>query len=543
MSRSALKRKSRLFTRAATRELCPTAIKRARELMLSQRFDEAAAAYKSILAVNPRSPDAMDGYATALMQLGRLDDAYTHFKAAVTTDPENSEIWLHFGACVERMKHSEAALIAYAKAVEIGPVRTEMYVGKARVHHALGQIEDALAAADMAFAINPQDVDASFQRGVELQSLGKFAGARDAFLDVLKLEPDAAEAHFRLIEMGETAGHEDEVVNGLTGLARDKSASSQRRASACFAAGRLRHDQGQFDLAFELYAQGNAISRPKTPFNRAALTERFNAIIDAFDAKALGSNKGAGHQTEQPVFVIGMPRSGSTLVEQIISCHNQVSAAGELNKIAEVDRDLAGTRFEGGLGYPQDLAEISSKALAPMGIAYLDSLWHRGGAENARIVDKNLFNFQNLGLVSVLFPNARVIHCRRDPRDLALSCFFQNFTNSGQLTFTYDLGDIGFYLSEYLRLMAHWRKVLPTRMYEVDYEAVVSNQAEVSRELIDSLGLDWDPACLKPQDNGRAVRTASFWQVRQPVYVSSVDVWRNYESHLEPVIKALNDLY
>ena len=241
-------------------------------------------------------------------------------------------------------------------------------------------------------------------------------------------------------------------------------------------------------------------------------------------------------ESGQPVFIIGLPRSGTSLVEQILASHPEVHGAGELTDIGRLAQSLR-VRVRSDKRFPDSALDIEQAQVAPLAQIYLDRL-HGLAPDAVRITDKMPSNFLYLGFIALLYPGARVIHCRRDPRDVGLSCYFQNFSH--RPAFAYDLGDIGFYNREYERLMAHWRTVAPVSIHDIDYETLIAEQERESRRLVEFCGLAWDDACLAFHKSGRAVRTASSWQVRQPIYRNSARRWRNYEPHLAPLIDALD---
>jgi hypothetical protein len=242
-----------------------------------------------------------------------------------------------------------------------------------------------------------------------------------------------------------------------------------------------------------------------------------------------------GETSEVPVFVLGMPRSGTTLVEQIIASHPAAHGAGELEELGWLAANMP--KLTGGTApYPEAARLIDATNAKSIAAQYLEPLIARAPAAR-RITDKMPGNFIRIGLIAVLFPKARIVHVRRHPLDTCLSCFFQHFGRGHH--FSYDLGHLGHYYTQYQRLMAHWARVLPGRIFDVQYEDVVSKQEETSRAIIAHCGLDWDPKCLAFHEHERQVRTASFWQVRQPLYASSVGRWQAYEKHLGPLKAAL----
>jgi hypothetical protein len=251
------------------------------------------------------------------------------------------------------------------------------------------------------------------------------------------------------------------------------------------------------------------------------------AFFDKRDARGLSS--------ERPVFIVGMPRSGTTLTEQIISSHPLVHGAGELGRIPELIGQTTREAQEAGeqVGFPGWVPMVEDEKFAELAQGYLDYIAELNG-DALRVTDKMPHNFQNVGLIAAMFPNARFVHCMRDPVDNCLSCFQQNFAMPH--TYSTNLGDLGHHYREYRRIMAHWRKVIPNRMYEVQYEELVADQERVSRELIAFCGLDWDDRCLEFNKKKGAVKTASVWQVRQPIYADSVKKWKMYDGYINELL-------
>jgi hypothetical protein len=300
----------------------------------------------------------------------------------------------------------------------------------------------------------------------------------------------------------------------------------------CFALAALHDEAGDRDRAFARAGEANRLKRAVfDPDGYGALIDR---LVAAFDRSAMTRYPRAAHHDERPVFVVGMPRSGTSLVEQILASHPAVHGAGELTEIGL----LALSTAREGRAYPESVAGLDRRALTAIADAYrgrLDEL--APGA--ARVVDKMWQNVEYLGFIALLFPAARIIYCRRDPADVGLSCYFQHFFGQG-VPFAYDLAHIGRYCREQARAMAHWREVLELPLLEVEYERLVAEPDAEIRRLVDFAGLPWDPACLRFHETERVVRTASHAQVRRPMYRSAVGRHRAYARFLEPLYRALD---
>ena len=290
-----------------------------------------------------------------------------------------------------------------------------------------------------------------------------------------------------------------------------------------FALGKLYDDEGEYDSAFRYFKAGNELRKAGHGFSlneEPAFVER---SIAAYQRELFAEFRGVGNESARPVFVVGMMRSGTTLVEQILASHPQIHGHGELEGIRWIAQSLGG----------QALDDDTIRRLAAQYLAGLE----RDAGESIRSVDKMPHNFRFLGLITLLFPRAKLIHCVRDPRDTCLSCYFHDFGIRN--TFTRDLEELGRFYRTYRRLMAHWHAVLPAPILDVPYEELVVNQEFWSRKIVDFVGVSWDARCLEYHKNDRPVVTSSFWQVRQPIYSSSIGRWRHYEKHLGPLLKVL----
>ncbi len=361
-----------------------------------------------------------------------------------------------------------------------------------------------------------------------LSQMGEMAAAERHYRRAIELDPAYAEGYYSLAQnVRGRAGH------GLLEAVEARLAAPDRSPAdevlLRFAAGKLADDRGAYDQAFAHFAAGNAAK--DVSYDRSAAETLVRASVRVFDGDLFAARAGSGVDDPRPVFVIGMPRSGTTLLEQTLARHPAVFGAGERSDVTRMVQALPG-QVAGSAPYPACVADADPQVLEVFARQYLDRV---GGLDPSaeRVIDKQPTNFRFAGLIALLFPGARFVHCRRDPIDTALSCFFQNFTNGQEYSF--DMDDLVHFHQGYETLMAHWVDVLPNAMLEVDYEAMVADPEGVSRRLIDFCGLGWDDAVLDSGSGGGSVQTASKWQVRQPVYTSSLARWQHYEAHLGPL--------
>jgi tetratricopeptide (TPR) repeat protein len=528
------------------------------------RCDEALSAYSRAAQLNPKVAEIHTSMGKALFKRGRFDEAALAHLRAIQLKPDFALAHFFLGhayrACGDR--GMESALSAYRQAAKLKPDLVEAYISMAVIladmlrfdeamqcyaraaelqpnaaltHEAIGAIQlrqkGAEAAAEhfrRAVAIDPDLFSSWNYLGLALQAQGRFDEAEDCFRQMLALRPKSVLAHSQMVTSSRKKGSQKEI-EPLLELLRQPDLTTEQRLNAEFAIGTALDDAERFDEAFAHFAQGNSLAKEQ----RALSEDRydpagFHALVDrmmeTFTPEFFEKRRGWIEPSEFPVFVVGMPRSGTTLVHQIAGSHPQVYGAGELNHVGRIVMNLEDTS-----GWTvQSLTEASQVHLQRL--RSLDP-------EALRVIDKMPNNLHHLGLIALLFPSARVVLCRRDPRDTCLSCYFQWFGHGN--VFSFDLAHCGHYHVENDRLMAHWLRVLPLKMLEVQYENVVADLEGQSRRLIDFLGLPWDSVCLEFHRAQTTVLTSSIWQVRQPIYQKSVGRWRHYERHLGPLLKSL----
>lgn len=402
-------------------------------------------------------------------------------------------------------------------------------------HFAMDDLEPAKRHLEAAVRIDRSDPLAFYNLGIICQRLGDMPGSRRHLKQALRLKPDFAEAYYSLSLSGRFKPG-DRTVERVEALIKTSAPSRTSRCFLHFAAGKMRDDMGEASRAFGHYRDANRLMAASYDRDRE---ERFMAEQKAvFDGALFERYRGHGIADARPIFIVGMARSGTTLVEQILSSHPEVAGLGELGDLTQIANAL-GAKSGQGASYPRSLRAMDvavQRELAGMYVRRTAGL--AAGADVT--VDKNPANFRHLGLIAIMFPNARVIHCERSALDTCLSCYFKKF--GAGMDHTFDLDNLGHYYRLYHDLMAHWRAVLPIPVYDLRYEDMVEDDEAVTRDMLGFCGLGWDPACRRFFENKRAVDTASSWQVRQPLYNSSVGRWKMYEAELQPLIKALGPL-
>ncbi|HEY1930388.1 MAG TPA: sulfotransferase [Acetobacteraceae bacterium] len=488
----------------------------------------AEEALKEAVRLDPASFEAQLQLAIAQIRRANARAAAGSLRAAVALNPDHAEARAKLGFVLNSLERHDEALEHHQRAVELAP-------DDPRAHHGLvtglWRMRDAAATAEAAerlLELAPGMADIWLARGYALSALGRFDEAQVCFRHALVLYPDYQDARLGLAEI--THEKEDPAeLERLEAALGNAGIGVQERAAAGFALGTAFERTYDYDAAFAAYAEANRLIRESRP--RPLPPVDAKDLRRIFPRKVFGATAGWGDPSELPVFIVGMPRSGTTLVEQIAASHPAVFGAGEGKEIASIVSAL-----DHGLPYsrPASWNRLTVRKEATWHIARLREV----GGDAARVTNKMPDNLRYLGHLSVLFPNARIVICRRDLRDVCLSCFFRRFTDEA-LDWANDLRDLALRAKASEDLVALWREVLPTRVLEISYERLVGNLETESRRLIEFLGLEWDPACLSFYETERAVLTASQWQVRQPIYDSSVGRWRHYRKHLGPLLREL----
>jgi len=497
--------------------------------------EEALECFARAIGIDPACAEAHQMVGNILWHRGELTEAAKSYLAAVEARPDLASTHMHLASALVELNRHDEAMAGFDHALRIDPTLAEAVSGRAYALLAKGEVDAAYQQAERAIAMDPNLASAHYHLGVCLQQKGRFDDAQIQMERARELNPDLGAAHFSLAYGDGLRGDADEIAR-LEAFTGDSTKQLRDRIAVHFALGRQYDSAKEYDRAFDHYIQGNSLKRQSQPFDSEAFETFVSTVIDIFTPDYFAARAGFGDPTEQPVFVVGMPRSGSTLVEQIISAHPQAHGAGELWTMHRLIADI-GNLLDADAPFPTCAAGLDAEGAARLAAYYLDDL-RPHAPDMPRIVDKLPLNYQRAGLIPAILPGARIIHTMRDPVDTCVSCFTQNFGRG--MNFTNNLADLGLYHRQYDRLMAHWRAVLPKPMLEVQYEELVADQDAVSRRIVEFLGLDWDPAVLRFHDHERPVQTASFWQVRQPIYKSSVEKWRRYETALGPLLKALS---
>lgn len=474
--------------------------------------------------------------AAGLQRQGRRRDAEAVYFALLQADPGNAAAIVALGLLRLSDGDPEAAVAMMRQAIRIDPRHFDAHNNLGAALQALNRHEEALESHRAALALNPDFADGYNNLGTALQVLGRFAEAGDAFEQAVRIAPDRP-AYYRNLFYSRRVAADEPTLAGLELLARDPEGLPwDQQIDLHFAVGKAYADLEQHERAFHHLATANALRRREVVYDEGNMLRYFERLRKAFGPERMRTGGGCGDPSEVPIFILGMPRSGTSLVEQILASHPRVYGAGELR-----DLEQLATRFLAAPGRPRSLPEVAARApgesFTQLGRAYVARL-REYAPDAACVTDKMPGNFYYVGLIRLALPHARIIHVTRDPVDTCFSCFSIPF--SSNLPYLYELGEIARYYRCYEGLMQHWREVLPAgTMLEVRYEDVVADLEGQARRLVAYCGLDWAPACLAFHRTDRPIRTASSWQARQPLYRNSVGRWRAYRNYLQPLLAAL----
>lgn len=526
-------------------ELLPNDAEAYGNLAAVQRaYGQLEAAMKSgrlALQIRPNFAEAHNNLGVVLQDLGLIDEAIASYHRALQIRPDFAEVHNNLGGALKELGQFDAAMTCYRSALGIKPDFAKAHSNLGVVLRELGQHHAEVECYHRALEIDPACSEALLGMGQLYLARGEMVEAEDCFRKALEIKPDDLEIRLLLAQLRKVkTGDENLAALVATEEAARRNGSPMPYKKAIylhFALGKSFDDLGEYDRAFPHFIEGCKLRRATFEYDAAQTTQQFNDIMRVFNPATMARLKGGGDLSSVPIFVLGMPRSGTTLVEQIIASHPEVYGAGELpDLMAIAQRDVAGTDA----GFPNNVAALDQADLTKWAAQYVAGL--QGRAPDAKyLTDKMPTNFLAIGLIHLMLPNAKIIHVNRNPVDTCLSCFMQLFSNNQE--HTYDLSELGHYYSDYVRLMQHWRNVLPAGSFlEVQYESIVAEQEIQSRRIIDFCGLDWNDACLDFYKNKRTIGTASKTQVRQPVYKSSVERWRSYEKFLGPLLDALGHL-
>lgn len=540
------------------------------------RHDKSAAidAYRKVIAANPEYTESLSNLGATLVEDERPEEALEHLARAIRINPNYAEAYCNLACANMALEKTDEAFINLRRALELRPEYPEALRGMAGLRQQENNLPEAEKLARRAIQLEPDlakghvllgnifkeqgfpdRARTSFSKALELDSelisahlgmghlemeVGNMDAAEKAFLHALILDEDALGARLALAQVRKVKP-DDYNMTALIEESKELESMHELKAmSLHFALGKCFDDTKQPKEAFQHYMEGCRLKRKRIDYDAAANEDNGRKISEYFSRERIESLRGAGNPSEVPIFVLGMPRSGTTLTEQILASHSQVFGAGELHDLLYLANNPFPARGKIHEGFPIALGDLKKAEVTALGNKYVKGLRERAPG-SARITDKMPANCFCIGLIHLILPNAKIIHVKRNPVDTCVSQFTRLFNKSQYQS--YDLAELGRFYKNYTKVMDHWRNVLPAgSFYEIQYEEVVADIDSEARKLLEYCGLEWEDGCLDFHKTERSVRTASVTQVRQPIYNSSVERWRKYEEFLGPLLKELGDL-
>lgn len=502
------------------------------------RYQEAAQLYREILRDNPKNVDALRMLGVLAFGEGQVDEAERMFRRAVSIAPDFVNAIIDLGGALKEQSRIEEAIECYKQATALEPRNVKAHYQLASILSPAALTYEAVESYKKTLELRPKHAGALLGLGHTLKTVGRQEEAIQAYRDCIAARPEMGEVYWSLANL-KTYRLSNEDIAEMQSKVEGGGLTDESHVNFLFALAKAYEDRGDFDRAWEYYSEGNSKRRMLEHYDPVRMEVHDDAIVEVFDKAFLEAKTDLGNPDPAPIFVVGLPRSGSTLIEQILASHSMVEGTSELPYIRRVELSLSKNRADG-VNYPEAVRELGEPHFKSLGQDYLDAAQLHRTEGAPRFIDKMPNNFPSIGFIHLILPNAKIIDARRYPLDSCLSCYRQLF-GQGQ-PFTYDLTDIGEYFLQYQRMMDHWHEVLPGRALTVQYEEVVTDFETQVRRLLEYCDLPWEEACLYYHETVRPIRTASSEQVRQPVYTKSVHFWRNHEKHLGELIEVMTPI-
>jgi tetratricopeptide (TPR) repeat protein len=511
------------------------ALKKALELFAAGRLGVAEGICREYLRQRPMDVNAIRLLAEIGIKLGIIDEAIRLLERCLELAPDFHIARANYATALGRQQRFDEALEQLEKLERGDPDNISYQVQRASILSMAGRFGEAHDKFQNVLDRVPDNARILTSYGHSLRYGGKGNEATKAYQDAIVADPDVGEAYWSLANL-KTFRFPAEQIDAMRTRLETLEKPSADKYHLAFALGKALEDSEQYDDSFEAYATGNAIKREFSAYDRADTSARVEAMIEHCQPALFD---GAGHPSNEPIFIVGLPRAGSTLLEQILASHSTVEATAELPFIGEIAAELSEKRRKTDESrYPAVLSELTPDRREALGQQYLDrAAIHRSGAP--RFIDKLPNNWLHVALIKTILPNATIIDARREPMAAGFANFKQLFARGQE--FTYSLEDIGHYYADYVKLMGHWEAILPGGVLTVQYEDVVDDIETQVNALLDHCGLPFEEACLRYYEKDRAVRTASSEQVRQPIYRDALVLWKRYEPHLAPLADVLRE--
>ena len=517
-------------------EALPKPLVAVTDLIAQGKLIKAEQLCKAFMQKVPRNIEGMRLLADIGSRLGVLEDAEFLLESAVEFAPDHTKARIDYIQVLRKRQNYQESLRQAKLLLDADPSNPQFQSVFAVESMQSGDYDTALSMFESILKILPEDPVTLTSRGHALKTQGQTEDAIDSYRRAIKKYAAHGEAYYSLANL-KLFSFSDEEIQAMEAQESNLGISHQSRIYLNFALGKAYEDKSLFDKAFMFYERGNAFKKSQSRYKASDLTAEFKAQTEVFDDAFIASHANTGFTSPDPIFIVGLPRSGSTLLEQILASHSQVDGTMELpNMLALAQKLRRGERMSAVNHYPGILKELPAEQFFEFGEKFIDETRvHRGSAPF--FIDKMPNNFRHVGLIKLMLPNAKIIDARRHPMGSCFSGFKQLFAEGQE--FTYGLEEVGTYYRDYVELMDHWDKVLPGQVLRVQYEEVVADLDTQVRRILDYCGLEFEESCINFHETDRSVRTPSSEQVRQPIYQSGVEQWKNFESNLDPLKQAL----
>ena len=503
------------------------------------QLEEAEKLYRQVLKNNPNNIDAMRMLAMVAATLKRFDDAERLLRRAVGIAPDFLAAVIDLGRILKEQDRFEEAIGYFKKAIEINPNNPQTHFLLAGAYAPAALNQEAVKEYQRTLELSPRHPGALLGLGNALKTIGRLDEAVKAYHDCISVKPNNGETYWSLANL-KTYRFTDEQLQEMENRVQDGAGTTDKsEVNFLFALGKAYDDRHDYDRAWHYYERGNDKQRMLVQYDPVHTETINDGIIGVFDKALFEEKSGSGHPDPAPIFILGLPRSGSTLIEQVLASHSQVEGTSELPYLGRVATSLNRNRPDG-INYPEAVRELAPENLAALGEDYIRYAQLHRTEGKPFFVDKMPNNFPTTGFLHLILPDAKIIDARRHPLDACVGNFRQHYAR-GQ-TFAYDLTDIGEYYLQYQRMMDHWDEVLPSRVLTVQYEEVVTDFDNQVRRILEYCNLPWEEDCIRFYETERPVRTASSEQVRQPIYTGALNFWRNYETHLGELVEILEPI-
>ena len=498
---------------------------------------EAEQTCRGLLQTYPQSLGVMNILGEALRSQGKLEEALRVYENAIRFDPGLAEIYNNHGNVLKELGRGKDALESYDKALQVNPNFAMAYYNRANTLLKIRQLDEALKSYDKAIQVKPDYADAYYNRGNVLREVGQLEEAVESYDKAIQFRPDFVNAYYNRGIVITKYRANDPQIGFMEELYSQPELKQSDRQKLSFTLAKAYEDLGEYEKSFNYLERGNLLCKKEQSYTIASDRKLFSKIKELFEAGSLAPEVHPGWDTTiQPIFIVGMPRSGTTLIEQILASHSKVHGAGELVTLNELASPIAwGFTVQ---QTSQNRHEIFQDEIKAVRNTYLESLAALKVPEKV-ITDKMPLNFRWVGFILSAFPEAKIIHVNRNPVATCWSIYKQLFRSDGN-EYAYDMDDLTDFYKLYIDLMSFWREKFPNRIYDLCYEGLTENQEEETRELLKFCSLEWEKQCLDFHKTKRAVGTASAAQVRQKMYTGSSEAWRKYENYLQPLMKALH---